>query len=113
ALEDEGVHRWTSAPKERLRLPDCTDEGVHIGGGAVKVERCPGGGGQVQTAHQWLRAVVAGANTDALAVEHRRDVVRMHADECERNDAAPEGNFAWTIQREPVDLTKLRQRELE
>ena len=44
--------------------------------------------GDAEAAHQRLRAVVAGADADALAAEDLRDVVRVHAVEVEGDDAA-------------------------
>src|SRR5689334_21886240 len=53
---------------------------------APVVERQGGarGGGAAQAPHQRLAAMVAGADGDALAVEHRAHVVRMQLAELER-----------------------------
>src|SRR5204863_509628 len=53
----------------------------------VKRERSAGGGGDVEKLHHRLRAMVAGADGDALLVEYRADVVRMNALDSERQNA--------------------------
>ena len=50
---------------------------VHLLGGVVEPERRPAGRRQPQMRHQRLRAVMPGPHRHPLAVDHRRDVVRM------------------------------------
>ncbi len=44
----------------------------------VEIETRPGCRGYVQITHQRLRAVVAGADSDAFHVESRSQVMRMY-----------------------------------
>src|SRR3954447_16348612 len=49
----------------------------------VQVEAGPGGGVDAETAHQWLGAVMTGAQADVALVEHLRQVVRVDVAESE------------------------------
>ena len=49
--------------------------------------------------HHGLRAVVAGADADAVAAEDLGHVVRVHALERERHDAAAAGGIERAVDR--------------
>lgn len=49
------------------------DERVDVSGGYVDV----GDGGEAEALHQRLRAVVVGADGDAVLIQHRRQIVGM------------------------------------
>ena len=55
------------------------DQLVDLGARVVEAERGPAGGGQAETGHQRLGAVVPGAHRYPLAVDDRRDVARVRA----------------------------------
>ena len=65
--------RQTARGRSRARPPARRPRRV----GVVEPERRPAGGGQPEMRHQRLGAVVPGPHRHALAVDHRRDVVRM------------------------------------
>ena len=59
--------------------------------------------GDAEAAHQRLRAVVAGADADALAAEDLGDVVRVDALEGERDEAAAVLELGGAVERQPRD----------
>src|SRR5687767_8166413 len=67
---------------------DAGYERVDVGLVVVHVEGRARGGWHVEPPHQRLRAVVAGADADAGAVENCREIVRMHVAEREADHAA-------------------------
>ena len=62
--------------------------------------------------HQRLRAVVAGADRDALPVEHLRDVVRVDPVDVERDDPGA-ALRRRAVARDAVDLAELLERVRE
>ena len=70
------------------------DQGVHFPGGVVEGERGAGGGGDTETSHQRLGAVVADADGDALGIEEGADVVGVHAVHGKGNHRDPPGGVA-------------------
>src|SRR5467141_1893505 len=78
------------------------DEGVDVVDVIIDVEGRARGRRNAQSSHQRLRAVVAGPNTDAVAVQDRRQVVRMNVAVRKRNDAGTV--VARSIDRDALDL---------
>src|SRR5207247_7485673 len=75
-----GLRRARRPVSERLRdLVQGLDEAVDLLGDRVQVEARPVRGGDAESGHQRLAAVVSGADRDALPVADLRDVVRMDA----------------------------------
>src|SRR5665213_586648 len=67
----------------------------------IEVKRGARGRSHAEGAHQGLRAVMAGADTDALLVEDLRDVMGVHVTECERDHArAIRSSRRWSKDRE-------------
>ena len=62
--------------------------------------------GDAEAPHQRLRAVVAGADADALAAEDLGHVVRVHAVERERDERAALVGVRRAVDRQPVDLAR-------
>src|SRR2546425_8928097 len=85
------------------------DEGVDIVHVIIDVERGTRGRGDAEPAHQRLGAVVAGPNTDAVAVQDRRQVVRMNVAVRERHDAGTV--VARSIDRDALDLRQALDRQ--
>ena len=86
-------------------IPDGGDEGVDVLAGVVEGERGADGAFDAEAAEDWLGAVVAGANGDALAVERGADVFGAIAVEDEGEDT---GFFAGgTDQAEAGDSKEL------
>ena len=56
---------------------------------------------------------MAGAHAHAVTVEDGRDIMRVHAGERERHDAAARGKVAGSEQLDPFDGCQLLQRELQ
>src|SRR5437764_15242192 len=54
------------------------DEAVNFRLRIVEGEGGAGGGGHAEVLHDGLRAVVSGAYGDALLIEYRADIVRVH-----------------------------------
>ena len=57
--------------------------------GVVERQRGSGGGGELKAVHHRLRAMMTGADRDALPVQDGADVVRMHAIDYEGKYARP------------------------
>src|SRR3989441_2864341 len=85
------------------------DEGVDVVHVIIDVERGTRGRGDAEPAHQRLGAVVAGPNTDAVAVQDRRQVVRMNVPVRERHDAGTV--VARSIDRDALDLRQALDRQ--
>src|SRR5439155_16189568 len=87
------------------RLLDALDEPVDLPGEAVEVEARAVRGRDAELGHQRLAAVVAGADRDAVHVQHLRHVVRVDALEVEGDDPGA------ALRRRPVeaDARDLRQ----
>ena len=62
------------------------DQGLDIAGVAVRGKAGARGRRDAKQFHQWLRAMVAGANRDALVIQYGADVVGMHPVEREADD---------------------------
>ena len=60
-----------------LNLADRVDQEIDLGRRVVEVEARPGAGGDAEPVVQRLRAMVAGADGDALLVEQLGHVVRV------------------------------------
>src|SRR6266511_4777160 len=89
-----GPPRRIRPVSERLvDLVQALDEAVDLLGDRVEVEARPVRGGDAESGHQRLAAVVSGADRDALPVEDLRDVVRMDALEVEGDD--PGAPLRW------------------
>src|SRR6266516_1987296 len=84
------LRRAYAGTRSREGLPDleqAVDQAVDVLGKRVEVEARAGRGGDAETRHQRLGAVVAGTNGDAFPVEDLRDVVRVDVLELEADDA--------------------------
>src|SRR5919205_1038206 len=81
------------------------DEGVHLFPGVVEGEGGAGRGRDAEVLHDGLRAVVAGADGDALLVEDGAHVVRVHL-------VDDEGQHARLLARGADDAHALDRREL-
>ena len=68
-------------------VPEGGDEGVDVFAGVVEGEGGADGGFDAEAAEDWLSAVMAGADGDALAIESGADVFGAIAVEHEREDA--------------------------
>ena len=77
-----------SSPEHLLRLVDRRHQRVHFLARVVQRKRGARRARHTETCHQRHVAVVPGAHVHALAVQYRADVVRMHALQHERQDAA-------------------------
>jgi MFS family permease len=76
-------------PHDSTNLVEPVDEPLHVARRVVHGERRARRRRYAELSHQRLRAVVAGADTDALATEDLPDVVGMGALERERHERAP------------------------
>src|SRR6266513_2915557 len=99
--------------EQRFRFLDAGDERLHVALVVVDVKRRARGGRHVEAAHERLRAVMAGAHAHAVTIEDGRDIMRVHARERERHDAAARGEVAGSEQLDPFDGCQLLQRELQ
>src|SRR3990170_8066179 len=77
--------------EQPLRRLDALDQGVELLSCIVHVEAGPAGGDHVQAAHQRLRAVMAGADGHAVAVQDGAEVVGVDALQVEGHHTAPPG----------------------
>jgi MFS family permease len=96
-----------AANLERQHPPDVAqpvDQPIHVRHGVVHGERRARRGMDTELAHQGLRAVMPGANADAPRPEDLADVVGVRAVQHERDQRAPIGGRARTVQRQPRDL---------
>ena len=69
------------------KVPEGGDEGVDVFAGVVEGEGWADGAFGAEATEDWLSAVVAGADGDALAVECCADVLGAESVEDEREDA--------------------------
>src|SRR5262245_60714019 len=74
--------------KDTLRLDQRLRQRVHLGAGVVERERGAAGRGHAIAREQRHGAMRAGADCNAGAVDHGRDIVRMRALQLERHDRA-------------------------
>src|SRR5438105_545923 len=95
--------------EELARFPYGSDESVDVVDVIIDVEGRARGRGNTQAPHQRLGAVVTGADTDAVAVQDRRKVVRMNVAVGERHDAGT--MVARSIDRDALDLRQALNRE--
>ena len=89
---------------------EALDQAVDVVAGGVDGERRARRRGHAEAAHQRLRAVVAGAHAHALAPEDLGHVVRVHALERERDDAAAPREVGRAVEREAVHLAQALER---
>src|SRR5512143_1133454 len=92
-----------------LCLVHAFDERVDVRRIVVDVERSSRRSGNVEPAHQRLRAMVAGTNADTIAVENGREIVRMHIAHSEAHDSAAFFRRR-TVDLHSVDLRKAAMR---
>ncbi len=88
----------------RATEPSAVEQPIDVGIRVERRERRPIGGVGAEAAHQRLRAVVAGADADALAAEDLADVVGVHAVEHERDQPATVAGVGRSVDRQPRDL---------
>src|SRR5258706_6569890 len=86
-------------------LVDACNQSVDVALVVVHVERSARRRRYVEPPHQWLRAMMAGANANALTVENRRQIVGMHVAEGEAQNSAPLAG------RRAIDMEALDRRE--
>src|ERR1051325_10832836 len=63
--------------KQLARLPQRRDEGIDVVDVVIDVERRARGRRNAKAPHQRLRAVMPGADADAVAIQNRGEIVRM------------------------------------
>ena len=73
--------------KDLPHAPERAHQRVDLVASVVHRQRCARGRGHAEAIHDRLRAVMTGADGDALAIHDRPDVVRVHPVEHERQDA--------------------------
>ena len=71
-----------------LCLVHSGDQRIDVAAIVVNVERRASGRAHIEPSHERLRAVIAGANADPVAIENRRKIVRMHVAKCKAHDTA-------------------------
>src|SRR5690349_2567677 len=90
-------------PEELTGLPDSGHQCIDVVDVIIDVEGRSRGRGDSQTTHQRLSAVMARANTDAVLVQDRGEIVRVNVAIREWNDAravpAP-----GSVNRNAIDL---------
>ena len=74
--------------EQSLRRLQCMHQCLDVRCIAIDVERCARRGAHTKPAHERLRAVMPGADRDALFVQYGADVVRMHPFHREGDDAS-------------------------
>ena len=124
-LEDlvavELVHQVQSELEDPAGVVQALDQPVDLLGRRVDAEAGAGRRGDAEAVHQRLRAVVAGADGDAVAVEDLGDVVGVDALELERDRAdalgaagraedAQAGDLGQALERVVGDLALVRER---
>src|SRR5258708_34078380 len=72
--------------EDRARVVDRAHEGIDVALITVNVERRTRRSRDAEPPHERLRAVMPGANADALLVQHRGQVVRMNIGHREAHD---------------------------
>src|SRR6267143_6572165 len=101
-----GVGKWRKGlgrnSEQFARLAHRGDQSIDVIDVIVDVEGRARGRRHAQATHQGLRAVVAGPNTDAVAVQDRRQVVGVNVTVRERHDAG--SVVARSIDRDALDL---------
>src|SRR5271154_4286607 len=84
---------------------------VHFTSRVVEREGGARGGGDVETLHQHLRAMMSGAHRHAFTVQYGGEVVRMHAFGLERQDRTLARRAADDA--DPVEVFDGRRRVIE
>src|SRR5712691_6053147 len=74
-------------PEELTGLPDSGHQRVDVVDVVIDVERRPCGRRHSQATHQRLGAMMARANTDAVFIQDRREIVRVNVTVREWHDA--------------------------
>ncbi len=101
--------------KHSLYFVNPRSQRVEIRFGVVGSQRGAGGGGNSEAFHGGLRAMVPGADGDAVHVEQSADVMRMHAVERETEAIGyPLGTMARAKDRATLDnefIETLKQRQ--
>src|SRR3954452_574215 len=96
--------------EDLLDAPEAGDQAVDVVAGRVHRDRGARGGGNAEPRHEDLRAVVPGADADALAAEDLGDVVRVHSLHREGDAAAALVEPARAVDGEALDLAEPLQR---
>src|ERR1041385_9159556 len=90
--------------EQLARLPQRRDERVDVVDVVIDVKRRARGRRNAKAPHQRLRAVVPGADADAVAIQNRGEIVRMDVAVREWND--PRAVVAGAVHGNPLDLTE-------
>jgi hypothetical protein len=91
---------------------DPVHEAVDLLAQGVQIEARARRRGYAELPHEWLRAVVARADGDALPPEDLRDVVRVDALDVEGDDPAAALRRGRTVDADAVDLADTAERVL-
>src|SRR5207253_1224043 len=89
---------------------ESVDEGVDLGWGVVDEEARARRGDAVEPPHQWLSAVMAGPDGDAVLIEHLTEVVRVNVAVVESDHADALLCARRTVDRDTGDGRKLLHR---
>ncbi len=90
-------------PEEPLRFLQPVCEHVDFVLSVVDVEAGPGRRRDIEDSHERTCAVMPGANTDAVLVEDRLEIVRVDVAECEADGAAADIRVEGAVDRQAVD----------
>src|SRR3954471_6234358 len=91
----------SSFGEDPLHLFDPAHQGLDVRAVAVRREARAGGRLDAEPAHQWLSAMVAGADGDARIVQYGGGVVRVHPVDVEADDS---GGILGPVERDARNI---------